>query len=83
MQKECQLGVIEKWPSLKRRKADLIDPRPMPKPKKPKTWTDAEKRTLAALAKKGAGVSKISNELGRYTKSGKLMAREMGLLLKK
>ena len=55
----------------------------MAKPKKPKTWTDAEKRTLAALAKKGAGVSKISNELGRYTRSVKLMAREMGLLLKK
>ena len=53
------------------------------KPQKPKIWTDAEKRTLIALAKKGAGVSKISAELGRYTKSVKLMAREMGLLLKK
>ena len=55
----------------------------MPKLKKPKTWTDAEKRQLATLAKRGAGVSKISAELGRYTKSVKLMAREMGLLLKK
>jgi len=55
----------------------------MPKPQKPKTWTDSEKRQLAKLAKRGVGVSKISNELGRYTKSVKLMAREMGLLLKK
>ena len=55
----------------------------MAKPKKPKTWTDAEKHKLAALAKRGAGVSKISAELGRYAKSVKLMAREIDLLLKK
>jgi hypothetical protein len=64
-------------------KADSIVPRPMSKPRKPKTWTDTEKRQLAKLAKRGAGVSKISAELGRYARSVKLMAREMGLLLKK
>jgi transposase-like protein len=55
----------------------------MAKPKKPKIWTEAEKHKLAALAKRGAGVSKISAELGRYARSIRLMAREMGLLLKK
>jgi transposase-like protein len=55
----------------------------MPKSQKPKTWTDSEKRQLAKLAKRGAGVSKISTELGRYARSVKLMAREMGLMLKK
>src|SRR5262249_34481086 len=50
---------------------------------KPKEWTDAEKRALVRLVRKGCGVTIISEQLGRYARSVRRMARELGLAVRK
>jgi len=50
---------------------------------KPKEWTDAEKRALMRMVRAKCGVSIISGELGRYARSVRRMARELGLAVRK
>lgn len=51
--------------------------------KSAKQWTDAERRKLTTLAKRGADAAEISASLSRYTASVKREARKMGILLRK
>jgi transposase-like protein len=50
---------------------------------RPKAWSEAEKRQLVKLIRDGARTPEIAARLGRHAGSVKLMARAMGLLLKK
>ena len=50
---------------------------------KPKEWTEAEKKALVRLVRKGAAMAEIRTKLKRHAGSLKRMAREMKLLLKK
>jgi hypothetical protein len=50
---------------------------------KSKDWTEKEKRQLAQLVRKGAGVQEMRTQLGRYARSIRTMARAMKLVLRK
>jgi IS30 family transposase len=53
------------------------------KSRKPKEWTEGERKRLAAMARRRVPASEIATSLGRHTGSVRRIAREMGLLLKK